>query len=51
LALAFWNMKKEGEYWENADCVEVIDRPDTLVETDAFRAVLAAVWPAQDSER
>jgi hypothetical protein len=50
LALAFWNMKKEGEYWDNADCVEVIDRPDTLVETDAFRAVLAAVWPAQDPE-
>jgi hypothetical protein len=45
LALAFWNMKKEGEYWENADCIEVIDRQDTLVETDAFRAVLAAVWP------
>jgi len=34
---------------DNADCVEVIDRPDTLVETAAFRAVLAAVWPAQDS--
>ncbi len=50
LALAFWNMKKEGEYWENADCVEVIDRPDTLVETDAFRAVLAVVWPPADPE-
>lgn len=49
LALAFWNVKKEGEYWENADCVEVIDRPDTLVESAAFRAVLAAVWPAQDA--
>jgi len=50
LALAFWNIKKDGEYWESADCIEVIDRPDTLVETAAFRAVLAAVWPAQDSE-
>ena len=49
LALAFWNMKKEGEYWENADCIEVIDRPDTLVETTAFRAVLAAVWPPSDA--
>jgi hypothetical protein len=42
-------MKKEGEYWENADCIEVIDRQDTLVETAAFRAVLAAVWPSHDS--
>ena len=46
LALAFWNVKKEGEYWADAGCVEVIDRPDTLVEAAAFRAVLAAVWPA-----
>lgn len=45
LALAFWNMKKEGEHWESADCIEVIDRPDTLVDAEAFRAVLAAVWP------
>ena len=45
LALAFWYVKKEGEYWDNADCIEVIDRPDTLIETDAFRAVLKAVWP------
>ena len=50
LALAFWNVKKEGEYWESADCVEVIDRPDTLVETAAFRAVLAAVWPADEAK-
>ena len=49
LALAFWNVKKEGEYWESADCIEIIDRPDTLVDADAFRAVLAAVW-AKDSE-
>ncbi len=48
LSLAFWNVKKEGEYWENADCIEIIDRPDTLVDADAFRAVLAAVW-ANDS--
>jgi hypothetical protein len=46
--LAFWNVKKEGEYWENADCIEIIDRPDALVDADAFRAVLAAVW-ANDS--
>ncbi|MEY4306837.1 MAG: hypothetical protein RJA95_205, partial [Verrucomicrobiota bacterium] len=26
-----------------------IDRPDTLVDADAFKAVLAAVW-AKDSE-
>jgi hypothetical protein len=51
LALAFWNIKKDGEYWENADCVEVIDRPDTLVETAAFRAVLAVVWPAAEPGR
>ena len=50
LALAFWNVKKEGECWESAGCVEVIDRPDTLVDAAAFRAVLAAVWPAADSE-
>jgi hypothetical protein len=49
LSLAFWNVKKEGEYWENADCIEIIDRPDTLVDADAFRAVLAAVW-AKDSD-
>ena len=49
LALAFWNVKKEGEYWENAGCIEIIDRPDTLVDADAFRAVLAAVW-AKDAE-
>jgi hypothetical protein len=46
LALAFWNIRKEGECWESAECVEVIDRPDTLVDTADFRAVLAAVWPA-----
>ena len=45
LALAFWNMKKEGECWEDAGCVEVIDRSDTAVEAEAFRAVLKAVWP------
>ena len=44
LALAFWNIKKEGEYWEDAGCIEIIDRPDTLVDADAFRAVLTAVW-------
>ena len=45
LALAFWNVKKEGEHWESAGCIEIIERPDTLVEADAFRAVLATVWP------
>ena len=45
LALAFWNIKKEGEYWDNCACVEIIDREDTLIPGDAFRAVLEAVWP------
>jgi hypothetical protein len=46
LALAYWNIKKEGEYWADAQCVEIIDRPDTMVEAVAFRAVLKAVWPS-----
>ncbi len=50
LALAFWNIKKEGEYWDNHDCVEVIDREDTLIPTEAFRAVLTAVWAPESQE-
>jgi hypothetical protein len=40
----FLEREERGEYWENADCVEVIDRPDTAVDAEAFRAVLKAVW-------
>ena len=45
LALAYWSIRKEGELWDGYDCVEVIDAPDGLVDAEAFKAVLAAVWP------
>lgn len=50
LSLAFWSAKKEGEFWESADCIEIIERTDTLVDVAAFQAILAVVWPpAEDS--
>lgn len=45
LALAFWGARKEGEFWDNADCIEIIERADTAIEAEAFQAILAAVWP------
>ena len=39
-----------GEYWDNHDCVEVIDREDTLIPAEAFRAVLTAVWAPESQE-
>lgn len=50
LALAYWNIRKEGELWDNCDCVEVIENADGLVDSDAFRAVLAAVWAPEEGE-
>ncbi len=50
LALAYWNVKKVGEMWDNYECIEIVDNPAAVIEVEAFRAVLAAVWPADESD-